>query len=86
MNNIDLGIPSGGWEHSPLILAGMCRGKMKIGGGGLWTGSNVKMRGSGANSSVKAGVSGTEFVGHVCLALWPVANPGAQTAAAGRVR
>ena len=37
----------------------------------------MKMRGSGASSSEKVGVSGTDFVGCVWLAFWPAANPGA---------
>ena len=45
--------------YSPQILVGMCRGKVLKKNGGSRPSSRVKMRGSGASSSVKVGVSGT---------------------------
>ena len=44
--------------------------------GGSKVSSSVKMRGSGADSSVTVG-SPELTVGRVWLALWPAANPGA---------
>ena len=64
----------GGGGHSPQILVGMCRGKVKMGGSGA--SSSVKLRGSGASLSVK-GVSGTDlYRTRTWLVLWPAANPG----------
>ena len=69
----------GGGGDSPQILVGMCRGKVKNGG----LRSELERENAELRSELERESGSPELtVGHVWLALWPAANPGALPAAA----